>query len=744
MGWKWKPSFDKEERSKLAQLWITSIAGTALVIVIQSFGSDNKNWEIDLSNPDMSFTFGRWIRYGFAGWFGIYMVLAYLANEARPVWTWRGLIFDVVQSILVFVALGSLGFVTQKFDIFDGKLFVPLIVSFLVIAIIAGWTYRAHKTPPKLKDDLKEKWEAFQRPLQKVRFTVAAMALLGLAIVFFRNPEPSIPEDACALAVVFGLVLFCLLGLYGYAVFAFQEGSFRLTADVLHETEVDGSAASGKLPNATGVGTQNAPSQSQMKQVDEFYELEVGADLIASPRFNLDIAPTKIAQRTWNHWHIAALWVGMAICVPTYTLGGVLTTYFGLSVGEALGCVFIANVIVLVPLTLNAFGGTKFGIPFPVMLRSSFGIIGSNVPALIRALVACGWFGIQTLFGGIAVHLMLSAVSPGWKSLGGVGEVIGFFIFWIANVWVVIRGSESVKFLEVIAAPLLVLVGVGLLVWAWPQASITELFTRPANRPAEASFLAYFFAGLTAMVGFWATLSLNIPDFSRFAKSQRAQIAGQIIGLPLTMVLFAGLGVVMTAASAQIVGETVSDPITLIGKIQEPFWVVISMIVIIIATISTNTAANIVSPTNDFQNLAPRFINQKKGVLLTGFIGIALMGWELLKRMGWLQSDVSVDSLYSNWLLGYSSLLGPIAGIMVVDYFVVRKQHYDLPSLYRNGGSYPEWNAAGFVALLIPVSLTLIAIVSGAMQWFYTYGWFTGSALGAMIYWLMSRVKAGS
>ena len=271
------------------------------------------------------------------------------------------------------------------------------------------------------------------------------------------------------------------------------------------------------------------------------------------------------------------------------------------------------------------------------MLRSSFGIIGSNVPALIRALVACGWFGIQTLFGGIAVHLMLAAMSDTWAQLGGVGEVIGFFIFWVANVWVVLRGSESIKWLEVLAAPLLMLVGVGLLVWAWPQASVTELLARPPSRPADASFWAYFFAGLTAMVGFWATLSLNIPDFSRFAKSQRAQIVGQIVGLPVTMVLFAGLGVVMTAASAQLVGETVSDPITLIGKIDNPFWVVLSMIIIIIATISTNTAANIVSPTNDFQNLAPRLINQKKGVLLTGFIGIALMSWELLKRMGWLR-----------------------------------------------------------------------------------------------------------
>jgi NCS1 family nucleobase:cation symporter-1 len=481
------------------------------------------------------------------------------------------------------------------------------------------------------------------------------------------------------------------------------------------------------------------PEISRAVRVGEFYELDVGADVAGSSRFNDDIAPTKISQRTWNEWHIAALWVGMAICVPTYTLGGVLTTYFGLSVGEALWAVFIANVIVLIPLILNAFAGTKFGIPFPVMLRSAFGIVGSNVPALIRALVACGWFGIQTLFGGIAVHLMLSALSTGWAQLGGVGEVLGFFLFWVANVWVVLRGSESIKYLEVFAAPLLLLVGAGLLIWAWPQASVSELLSRPGNRPAGASLFGYFFAGLTAMVGFWATLSLNIPDFSRFARSQKSQIIGQIVGLPLTMVLFAGLGVVMTAASAQLVGETVSDPITLIGKIDSPFWVVVSMFIIIIATISTNTAANIVSPTNDFQNLAPRLISRRRGVLLTGIIGIALMSWELLKRMGWLASEVSVDSLYSNWLLGYSSLLGPIAGIMVVDYFVVRRQHYDLPGLYLDTGPYPAWNLSGFMALLIPVALTLIAIATGALQWFYTYGWFTGSFLGGLIYYIGSR-----
>lgn len=473
----------------------------------------------------------------------------------------------------------------------------------------------------------------------------------------------------------------------------------------------------------------------------EFIELRAGTDLLASPRYNDDIAPTKAADRTWNKWHIAALWVGMSICVPTYTLGGVLTAYFGLSVSEALWAILLANIIILIPLTLNAFAGTKYGIPFPVVLRSSFGIIGSNVPALIRALVACGWFGVQTLFGGIAVHLMLSALFDGWAALGSEGEVFGFFIFWALNLWVVIRGAESIKRLEAIAAPLLLAVAVGLVVWAWPQASVVALLEMPASRPEGSSIAPYFFSGLTAMVGFWATLSLNIPDFSRYADSQKSQILGQIIGLPLTMFLFAGLGVLLTSASLELVGETIADPINLIGRIDSTFWVVVSMFMIILATISTNTAANIVSPTNDFQNVAPKFIDQTKGVLLTGLIGVVLMSWELFKKMGWLESAVSVESLYSNWLLGYSSLLGPIAGIMIVDYFVIKRQTYELPDLYRNGGHYPAWNAPGFVAFLLPVALTLVAITTGALGWFYDYGWFTGSLLGGLLYYFLSRGK---
>ncbi|UYG00342.1 NCS1 family nucleobase:cation symporter-1 [Halomonas sp. GD1P12] len=479
---------------------------------------------------------------------------------------------------------------------------------------------------------------------------------------------------------------------------------------------------------------------SRMVDREGLIELEVNDDVRQSPRFNEDIAPTKASERTWSKWNIAALWVGMSICVPTYTLGGVLTAYFGLSVGEALFTILIANVILLLPLTLNAFPGTKFGIPFPIVLRSCFGILGSNVPCLVRALVGCGWFGIQTMFGGLAIHLLLSALFPAWAALGGVGEVIGFFVFGAMNLYVVIRGAESIKWMETLAAPLLLAVGVGLMVWAWPHMSMTELLAQPPSRPEGAPVYGYFFAGLTAMVGFWATLSLNIPDFSRFAKSQKDQIVGQIMGLPLTMFFFASLGVVMTAASETLVGQTVADPVRLIGFIDSPFWVILAMLLIIVATISTNTASNIVSPTNDFQNIAPKLINQTRGVLMTGLVGVLLMGYDLLQKAGVIAQGVSLEQMYSNWLLGYSSLLGPIAGIMAVDYFLIKKQSLDVPSLYMDGHAYPAVNVAGFIAFGVPVGLTLVSLLTGTMNWFYNYGWFTGSILGAIVYFVASTL----
>lgn len=458
--------------------------------------------------------------------------------------------------------------------------------------------------------------------------------------------------------------------------------------------------------------------------------------------YNENLAPSQPSERTWNKWHFTALWIGMSICVPTYTLGGVLVAFFGLSAGEALFAIALANVIILVPLILNGRAGAKYGIPFPVLLRSSFGVIGSNLPAIIRGLIACGWFGIQCLFGGLAVDILFDNLIPFWSAMGGIGYFISFFLFMLANAYVVIRGFESIKILETIAAPLLMIVGLALLIWGWGRADMTEVFATAPNRPEGASVVPFFLGGLTAMVGFWATLALNIPDFTRYSKSQKDHTFGQMLGLPITMFLFASLGVVMTAASSSIFGETISDPITLIGKIDSTFWVIIAMIIIILATISTNAAANMVAPTNDFQNIAPKVINMRRGVMLTAAVGTILVLWEVLRNSGFITSDVSVESLYSNWLLTYSSLLGPVAGVMIADFYLVRKGKINVVDLYKDDSPYGKYNWAGILSFLIPAVLALVAFRAGGdsgIFWLYNYGWFTGAFLGFVLYLVLSR-----
>ena len=459
--------------------------------------------------------------------------------------------------------------------------------------------------------------------------------------------------------------------------------------------------------------------------------------------YNENLAASHTSERTWNKWHFTSLWVGISICVPTYTLGGYLVSYFGLSVGEALFAILLANVIILVPLILNGRAGAKYGIPFPILLRSSFGVVGSNIPSILRGFIACGWFGIQCLFGGLAVDILFDKLIPFWEVLGGVGYFISFFIFMIANAYVVIRGFESIKILETVAAPLLLMVGIALLLWGWGKADMAAVFAQAPNRPEGVSVVPFFLSGLTAMVGFWATLALNIPDFTRYSKSQSDHTIGQILGLPVTMFLFSALGVVMTSASVSIFGETISDPVTMIGKIDSTFWVIIAMIIIVLATISTNTAANMVASTNNFQNMAPKIINMRSGVILTAIVGTVLVIWEVLIRSDLVTSDIILKTFYSNWLLTHSNLLAPVAGIMIADFYLVRKQNLDIIELYKTSGVYGKYNWAGILAFLVPAALALIVFRAGSESgiiWLYDYGWFTRAILGFILYLVMSPI----
>jgi NCS1 family nucleobase:cation symporter-1 len=473
---------------------------------------------------------------------------------------------------------------------------------------------------------------------------------------------------------------------------------------------------------------------------------------------NEDLAPTMAEMRTWSVFNMAALWIGMAVCVPTYMLAGGLID-LGMNWWQAVLTVCLGNVVVLVPMVLNGHPGTKYGIPFPVLARASFGVLGANVPALLRGLVACGWFGIQTWIGGSAIYQLLLALagsSIGGEDLPVLGinavELACFLLFWALQIALFWRGIESIKLLESFAAPFLIAMGLALLAWAWvnakgfgPMLAAPSAFVEGGARQGE--FWQAFFPALTGMVGFWATLSLNIPDFTRYARSQRDQILGQAIGLPTFMTLFAFIGVAVTSATVAIFGEAISDPVALLGRMGGGFAVLLSLVALSVATLSTNLAANVVSPANAIINLAPDRFSFRIGALTTAGLGLAIFPWKLIE---------STQGYIFTWLIGYSALLGPIGGILLVDYYVLRRTRLVLEDLYRRGGAYEYrggYNPIAITALAlgvlpnVPGFLAAAGFVDSVPVFFsslYTYAWFVGLLLSGGIYWFLMHRRQRS
>jgi nucleobase:cation symporter-1, NCS1 family len=448
--------------------------------------------------------------------------------------------------------------------------------------------------------------------------------------------------------------------------------------------------------------------------------------------YNEDLAPVPASNRTWGTYNYASLWVGMSVCIPTYMLASGLIAG-GMSWWQAIGTILLGNLIVLIPMLLNAHAGTRYGIPFPVLVRASFGTKGANVPAVLRALVACGWFGIQTWIGGQAINSMIVILSPGWAQFEA-GKWICFIAFWLLNILVIVRGIETIKFLEGIGAPFMLAVGLLLLWWVTRKAGgFGPVLRAPGKFQTTGEFLAFFIPSLTGMVGFWATVALNIPDFTRYAKSQRSQMLGQALGLPAAMTLFSFIGVAVTSASVVIFGEPIWDPVALLGRFNEPVVASIALIALLLATLNTNVAANVVSPSNDFSNLNPRLISFRTGGLITAVLGIAIMPWKLI-------GDFS--AYIFGWLVGYSGLLGPIAGVMIADYFLVRHATLALDDLYLEHGVYEYssgFNYRAILALVAGIVVALIGLVFPPLDFLYEYAWFVGFFVAGGVYYALMQ-----
>jgi NCS1 family nucleobase:cation symporter-1 len=476
---------------------------------------------------------------------------------------------------------------------------------------------------------------------------------------------------------------------------------------------------------------------------ETFTPTTAGSPIADSPLWNADLAPTPPERRTWSTYNIAALWIGMSVVITTYTLASGLMAQ-GMTWWQAMVTILLGNTIVLVPMILNAHAGTKYGLSFPVLCRASFGVRGANVPAMLRAIVACGWFGIQTWIGALALDALFGAAWSGWATMPGK-TAIAFAIFWGIQVVIILKGTEGIKVLESWSAPLLLGGGALLLWWGIDRGGgLGRVLGESVKlQHGNTPFWKLFPAALTANVGYWATLSLNIPDFTRYAKSQRSQALGQAFGLPTTMTAFAFIGVAVTSATIVIFGEPVWDPVVLVTRIGGPAVVIFAALVVLAAQLTTNMAANVVSPSNDFSNLSPRRISYITGGLITAVIGIVMMPWKLY-------SDAA--AYIFTWLLGYSSLMGALGGILIADYWVLRRQQLDVNDLFREVGRYtyrggvnPRAIAALVLAILpvVPGFIRAVSVPGGTVadpnffDRLYSYAWFVTFILSFVLYLLL-------
>lgn len=572
---------------------------------------------------------------------------------------------------------------------------------------------------------------------------------------------------------------------------------------------------------------------------DEIVELK--EDISSSPLYSEDLAPVPLSKRTWSVWDMSAIWVGMAVCIPTYLLASYMIKS-GLSWLEALLIILVGNVIITIPMILNGHAGVKYGIPFPVIGRASFGIKGIHIASVVRGFVACGWFGIQTWIGGLAFYEIWHAIMGTDPSIGlDLGKFIGFALFWILNVVFIWNGTESIKWLEKFSAPILVGIGILLIVWgaktaggfgivlsqsdqlAKPSATISQkndglyyltinpILDKEGNPKAteyhatikttigdqelpwkslikgannldlsphigDSGILSYengesqiliklrskdhesstvpavfvaksetnfwsriwtYLLWLTAMVGFWATMAISIADITRYTATQRNQIAGQFIGLPGTMALFSFVGIFVTCAALinfqdiLIADDAPWDPVSLLGKFENPLVVVVAQIFMIIATLSTNIAANVIAPANAFSNILPSKLSFRTGGMIAAVVGIIIMPWWLLDKIQWL-------------LILVSSFLGPVLGILICDYFIIKKKELKLPELFNPEGEYnfqSGFNPAAMIALSVGIIVAIIGLFVPSLSFLYTLSWFTGFATAFLIYYLLMKNK---
>lgn len=490
---------------------------------------------------------------------------------------------------------------------------------------------------------------------------------------------------------------------------------------------------------------------TQVTYPDGRVELTDPAAIDGSPYTNPELAPVPVEKRTWNTYNYAALWIGMSHNLPTYALASGLIA-IGMDAWQALITIALGNLIVLVPMLLNSHAGTKYGIPFPVFARAFYGVRGANLAALLRAFIACGWFGIQTWIGGEGIYEILGKMAGnGWLNasplLGQPWSLwLSFAVFWVIQVGLIWRGMDTLRRFENWAAPFVLIVFVALLIWIVSEAGgFGPLLSQHGSLGWGSGFWSVFPASLMGMIAFWSTMSLNMPDFTRFSRSQRGQEVGQILGLPTTMTFFSVLSVLITSGTIAVYGKAIWDPIQLAAKFSNPAVVILGLVTVLVATVSVNVAANVVSPSYDFSNAAPKWVSFRIGGLITGVVAVLLQPWRLL---------ANPHVYIFVWLGFYGGLIGAVAGVLVAGYWIIRRTRLDLADLYLRDGKYwfaGGWNLSAVIATVIGAVLAVGGAYSAPGQGpfpegglipflkpLYDYNWLVGFAAGFVVYLVLS------
>ncbi len=449
--------------------------------------------------------------------------------------------------------------------------------------------------------------------------------------------------------------------------------------------------------------------------------------------WNDDLRPCTLAEHSWPGSKFAALWVGMCLCLPTYSLASGMIA-LGMNWWESVLTILIGSVTVMLAILLVSHAGTKFGIPYPVFARLWFGTRGAHLPALARAVIGAGWFGINSWFGGQALDAILSRVVPFW---GGTAIHLGiaFAIFWAINVLVAMRGPQAIGRLAQFSAPTLALGAIALLIWALQsEHGFGPILAAPATIHGPA-FWAVFYPSVVGVIAFWATLALNIPDYTRYARTQRGQMLGQILSMPLTMAAFSFVGIAVTSTTVILYGKALWDPVDLIVTFPTPV-VIIAGILVILSSVTINVGANVMAPARAFQNLWPQRIGFATGAVLTGLLSLAMQPWYVLSTFA---------TYIFTWLGTYGAMLGSFDGIAIADYWLVRKTRLDLAQLYTPGGRYSYArgiNVRAVIAVLVGWGLALLGLVVPPLHFLWSGGWVFSLLGGLTAYWLLMRGEA--